>query len=119
MSDNLPMRGWLQLPIPVSHFQRTSSRWRKESSGANTEYSQGMIGAVCAGRCGWKVWEDVERRTRTLNGETAGVGERDQRVTEEAWRGMPLLAPLPTTPSFSSFLLSPSVGMAGGWANFE
>lgn len=77
-----------------------------------------MIGAVCAGRCGWKVWEDVERRTRTLNGETAGdvFGERDQRVTEEAWRGMPLLAP---PPFFSSFLLSPSVGGPGGWANFE
>ncbi len=66
----------------------------------------------------WEAGRDGERGT--LNGETTGdvFGERDQRVTEEAWRRMPLLAP-PILLLPLSFLLSPSVGMAGGWANFE
>ncbi len=66
-----------------------------------------MMGAVH-----WEVWEgrygeDGERRT--LNGETTGdeFGERDQRVTEEAWRGMPLLAPSRHSPSFLLFFCAP------------
>lgn len=66
-----------------------------------------------------------KRRTRTLNGEQTGdvFGQRDRRVTEEAWRGMPLLAPPSSAPSLFFLSLSPSVGMLGGggvgWANFE
>lgn len=54
-----------------------------------------------------------------MEGQQGMCLERDARMTEEAWRGMPLFAPTPLLPLFSPFLLSPSVGMARGWANYE
>lgn len=48
----------------------------------------------------------MEGMGRVVNGETTGdvFGERDQRVTGEAWRGMPLLAPSSASLFFFSFV---------------
>lgn len=78
-----------------------------------------MTGCSVLGGGQGRYEEDEERSTRKLNrGTTEDVfRERDQRAKRHGEECHCL--PSPILSLFFAFLLSPTIGMTGGWVNFE